>query len=309
MPSAESEETMTTKKDAMFHSAASEVVTPFTKDGEIDGALLSDEIGFMLDKGVAGIFVNGLASEFLMLTEKERRFAADTVIRAAAGRVPVVGNIYANSTAAALEQAAMYKELGADAVMIFTPYIYPYTRRGMFEYCDAIGRLCGLPVYICNAYDSINKFPPSLVAEIFAKNPAFRGYKDGTQNIIEQQRLIDLVGTDRHFELIAGSDAQIVTTMMLGGLGVISLITVVFPELIVKTVAAAESGDFKEATRLQAKVIRVREGIKKGPFMAAYKYVARKTGHPLGYMRHPLIEVSAEDAEAIDAVMISENMY
>lgn len=299
---------MTKKEDAMFYGAASEVVTPFTKDGAVDHALLAEEVRFMLSEGVTGIFVNGLASEFLMMTERERMECAKTVIGVCKGKAPVVGNIYANSTFYACEMAKEYRELGADAVMIFTPYIYPYTKEMTLEYFSRIADAAALPVYICNVSDSVNKYSPALLAEIFAKDDRFRGYKDGTQNIIDQQTLIDLIPAQRHFELIAGSDAQLRTTMMLGGVGIISLITTVFPSLIVDTVDACEKKNETLSAQLQAKVIRVRQALKTGPFMAAYKYAARKAGRDLGYMRHPLAEVSEKDAEIIDSILQREQM-
>ena len=83
----------------------------------------------------------------------------------------------------------------------------------------------------------------------------------------------------------------------------------VFPGLIAQTTGACERGDYAEGQRLQDKVNRLREGIKIGPFMAAYKYVARKTGHPLGFMRAPFCDLREAEQAKVDAIMKAEGVY
>jgi 4-hydroxy-tetrahydrodipicolinate synthase len=173
----------------------------------------------MTGSGVTGLFMNGLASEALMMPESDRIACAKTVLSAAKGKAPVMGNVIANSVNDGVEMAGIYAEIGADAVTITPPILYKYTSDGLYEYFDALASSVKLPVYIYNAPETGNKLPPQLTAKLFTNNAAFRGYKDSTQNIIEQQTLLSLIAPDRHFELLSGSDAQIATTMMLGGLG------------------------------------------------------------------------------------------
>ena len=87
---------------------------------------------------------------------------------------------------------------------------------------------------------------------------------------------------------------------MLGGIGGISLITVVYPELIADCCKACDEGNWEEAIKLQQTILKVREALKVGPFMAAYKYVSEKLGRPLGRMRKPLAYLSESDCLKID---------
>lgn len=294
---------MIQKEKVLFYGACSEVVTPFTERGAVDHKLLRGEIDFMIDSGITGFFVNGLASESLMMNAEDRIAAVATVLDAAKSRVPVMCNVVANSINEGVEITKRYAEMGADAICITPPILYKYTEDGIIDYYKTLASSSNLPVYIYNAPETGNKLSPLTVAHLFQMNEGFRGYKDSTQNIIEQQTLLHYISKERHFELLAGSDAQIVTTMMLGGVGVISLITVVFPQLIIDTVAAAQQGDWDKAIILQGKVLRVREALKIGPFMAAYKYVGEKIGHPLGKMKRPLSEVSNKDKVVIDSML------
>ena len=291
---------MLNKRNALFYGAASEVITPFANDGSVAYDLLEQEIQFMIDHGVTGFFVNGLASEALVLTKEERKKCAKVVYEACKGRVPVMGNIIANSVEDGVESAHTYAKIGYDAIIITPPPIYKYTQDGIFEFFDSIASSTELPCYIYNAPETGNKLSPAMIAKLFEKNERFMGYKDSTQSIIEQQTLIGLIGEERHFELLAGSDAQIVTTAMLGGAGGISLITVVFPDLIVECCEACEKGEWEKAIELQQKILKVREALKCVPFMAAYKYVSGRLGRPLGGMRKPMAYVSEKDCEIIE---------
>lgn len=291
---------MLNKKGALFHGPASEVITPFADDGSVAYDLLEQEIKFMIEHGVTGFFVNGLASEALVLTKEERKKCAEVVFRACGKRVPVMGNIIANSVEEGVEAAHVYAEIGYDAIIITPPPIYKYTQDGIFEFFNSIASATELPCYIYNAPETGNKLSPAMIARLFEKNAHFMGYKDSTQSIIEQQTLIGLIGEERHFELLAGSDAQIVTTAMLGGAGGISLITVVFPDLIADCCRACDEEDWEKAIKLQQKILKVREALKCGPFMAAYKYVSARLGRPLGGMRKPMAYVSEADCAQID---------
>lgn len=292
----------------LFHGPASEVITPFTEDGEIDFDLLAGEIEFLIKNGITGVFVNGLASEALMFSTKQRVETARTAVKVSNGRIPVVGNILYNSVDLAVECLRGYEEAGCDAVIMTPPAIYKYTAEGLFTYFKSIAESTQLPVYLYNAPETGNKVSPEIIAKLFEEVPNMRGYKDSTQDIIHQQTVLRLIGKERHFELMAGSDAQIVPTYMLGGVGVFSLITCVFPQLIVDTCKAAEAKDWDKAKELQEKILRIRQALKIGPFMAAYKYVGTLVNAPLGKMKAPLSEVSEGDKKKILEILNEQHM-
>jgi len=291
----------------LFSGAASELITPFNQNGDIDYPALGEEIEFILSSGIKGLYINGYQTEYLLLDRGERDEITRYIAGVVNGRVPIAGNILVDSLYEGKALAARYREIGLDAVMLFTPFTFPFSPQSTRILFSGIADETDLPAYICNA-PNINKLSPKQIVALFDSNPRFIGCKDATRNILELQQLIDLSG-DRHMELMAGSDSQIQVTMMLGGLGIFSLLTTLFPSMIAQTVEACEKKDWQKAALLQAKVNRIREAIKIGPFMAAYKYVARKIGHPLGYMRAPFIEISEADAIRIDAILTSEGVY
>lgn len=292
----------------LLYGAASEIITPFTENGEVDYELLEAEYEFLINNGITGLFVNGLASESLMLDVDQRVEVVRRAVTVSAGRVPVFGNLINNSIDLAVQCMRRYEDCGVDGIFITPPLIYKYTGEGLYDYFAGIASATTLPVYIYNAPETGNKVSPEILAKLFHNLPNLRGYKDSTQDVIHQQTLIDLIGKERHFELMAGSDAQILSTSLLGGKGIVSLITCVFPKLILDLVDAIERKDYDKAQELQGKVLRVRQALKVGPFMGAYKYVSELIGSPLGKMKAPLKEVSEADKAKIKDLLTKENM-
>lgn len=295
-------------QNLLFHGAASEVITPFTSEGVIDFELLGEEIEYLIKNQVTGVFVNGLASEALMLSTDQRVEVVKTAVRVAGGRIPVVGNLLYNSVDLAVDCVRQYEACGCDAIIITPPLIYKYTEDGLYHFFADIARETKLPVYLYNAPETGNKISPEIIGRLFAEVDNMRGYKDSTQDIIHQQTVLRLIGKDRHFELMAGSDAQILTTSMLGGVGVFSLLTCIFPKLIVDICTTIEEGDWETAKDMQEKILRVRQAMKIGPFMAAYKYVGGLVGAPLGKMKAPLSEVSETDKKKIVEILKEQGM-
>lgn len=292
----------------LFYGAASEVITPFTVDGKLELDLLISEVEFMINRGITGLFVNGLASEALMMNDADRLAAAATVRKASQGRVPVMGNVIANSISEGVRMAKEYEAMSMDALTLTPPLIYKYTTDGLYAFFSEVAGSVNLPTYIYNAPESGNKLSPELVARIFNQNSNFAGYKDSTQNTIELLTLLQLLQEGRRFELLSGSDALTMPIMMLGGIGVISLISVVFPQLIVDLCQACSEQDWIKATELQNKVLRVREALKIGPFMAAYKFIGAKVGNPLGVVKRPLSGLNEKEMDSISRLLIAEGL-
>ncbi len=294
--------------NCLFHGAASDLIAPFDEDGKVNEELLVNEVNFLIDNGVTGLFINGLAGEALMLTARERLEIVKNAVIASKGRVPTMSNVIFNSVPEAKDYIKQSEDLGVDAIIITPPVVYKYSDAALFDHFNSLACCTKLKVYIYNAPETGNKISPEIIARLFETTENFWGYKDSTQDIIHQQTVLRLIPDNRHFELLAGSDAQIVTTMMLGGVGILSLVTSVFPRIVVNVCDAAEEGNWEEAIAIQKKILRIRQALKIGPFMAAYKYVGELIGSPLGKMKWPLSEISESEKEKIKAILIEQEM-
>ncbi|MCR4428609.1 MAG: dihydrodipicolinate synthase family protein [Caldiserica bacterium] len=295
-------------QDVLFKGAITELLTPFTPKGEVDSELLGGEVQFQIKEGIGGLFVNGLASECLIMDLGQRIEAAKVTVSNAQKKVPVMGNIACNILTEALKLLEAYEDLGLDAVAITQPMVYPYPPNGVFQFLKEIIERSKLPVYIYNAPQSGYVLSPSFLARLFTNFKNVKGYKDSTQDIIHLQTLIREIGKERNLEIFAGSDATILPTLHLGGAGVISLVSTVFPKVVIDLCEAFFKGNFPLAQEIQFKILRIREILKIGPFMAGYKFVSGLIGNSVGTMKIPLKDLSEEERDKIRKGLAQEGL-
>ncbi len=289
-----------------FSGAITDILTPFAPNGEVDFGLYSPWLDFQIEGGVTGIFVNGLASEAILLEAEEQVRIADKTVQLLRGRAPVMGNVTAASTATAVRIIKGYEAAGVDAICVTNPPVYPYDPRSLFFHFGTAAKATSLPVYIYNAPQSGYLISPSLVAQIVNEYENVIGYKDSTLDFIHLQSVLSHVKKGKRFEVFAGSDALILSTMQLGGLGIISLLTAVFPRLVADLCSEITAGNFPRALELQLRVNRAREILKSGPFLAGYKFASRLVGYSTGSLRMPLSDLTEDEKKRIEKLLREE---
>ena len=140
--------------------------------------------------------------------------------------------------------------------------------------------------YIYNAPQTNNLLSPQLLAELANEYPHVRGYKDSTQSVVHLETAMGLI-QNPEFEYIAGSDSTIFTTLALGGCGIISFISIAFPQPIIQLCDAWFAGDVDLARERQAFVMKIRDVLRKGGNSAGYKYASALAGCPIQGSRYP----------------------
>ena len=126
-----------------------------------------------------------------------------------------------------------------------------------------------------------------------------RGYKNSVQDILHLQSVMELIPKECHFECIAGSDSTIFATLALGGCGIISWVSIMFPELIEELCDAYFKGDIEGARSLQFRVQKVRTILKHAPMDSGYRYAGELIGLPMGYPRQPMSQATEEQKNYI----------
>ncbi len=288
-----------------FKGAITELMTPYNDDFTINYDGLRQEIEFQIKSGIAGLFTNGIASECLFMTPEEQKSLMKFVAQTINGRVPLMANIWVSATSTALDLLDFYQSNGADAICIVQPCTYPITESGLYEHYTALIKRSQLPVYIYNAPQTQNTMSPGLVARLMNENENVKGYKESTQDLVHFQTMTKKVKREG-LEYLSGSDATILPIMQTGGCGVVSLISVVFPQPIIDLCDAVFANDRQRAIECQHKVLSIREVLKSAPApVAAYKYTADLLGiFPGGKSRAPLT-----DANYIQRQSIREALY
>ncbi len=239
-------------KNTVFTGAACAIVTPF-KNGVIDYESFKKLIDWQISEGIDAIVVAGTTGEGSTLTDEEHKavikFAVDTVT----GRVPVIAGTGSNDTTYAIELTKYACEVGADAVLLITPYYNKATQNGMIASFESIANASTKPCILYNVPSRTGcNLLPSSVAKL-AKHPNIVGVKEASGNISQIAEIAALCGDE--IDIYSGNDDQIVPVMSLGGKGVISVLANVVPADTSKICKTYLKGDTNTALKLQLKYL------------------------------------------------------
>lgn len=270
----------------LLKGAVTEVVATFNEDGSFNYDLFANQIDFQLEQGIKGIFLNGLAGEYLTTTWDEKVEMTKIAVKKCDGKVPVVGNIVETRPQNAMKMLKMYESEGVDGICITQPAMMAVPEDMMVKFYSNIAKATMLPVMVYNAPQTNNTLSPGTVCRIINENENVIGYKDSTQDIIHLQSVMAGV-KKKNFECFSGSDATTFPTLAIGGLGVISLISAVFPKPVIDVCELYFAGDVQGSFEMQKKILEIRTALKIGPFLSGYKYAASLIGLDLGFAREP----------------------
>ncbi len=293
-----------------FHGIIPAVMVPFQNDGrEVDQEALRAHIDFMIAKGVHGLFVNGTMGEGMVLNCDERKQVAEVVVDQTAGRIPVVIQVTSINQAETLELTQHAQAIGAYGVSIIAPSFYPYDHAALKAfYMEIAQQVPGLPIYLYNNPGrSGNGLSPKLVAELAKECGNVVGIKDSSKDLILFQDYIDKTSQD--FTAIIGTDGLVLTALAVGGRGVVSAIANPFPEPFVRLYDAFNRGDFAEAKKQNQVIGQLREALKLGPYLAAYKHAIQGRGHyRFGGYRKPLRDFNTAEKAAFEVALAAVDL-
>ena len=278
-----------------FEGIFSPVITPFTKDDEFDEEKLTEYLDFLTKHGVHGLFMLGTNGEGPLLTVEEKKKVIKTAVEYSEGKIPVVAGTGCISTKETVKLSKYAEKVGADAVHVVTPYYYPISQQGLLKHYTKIAESIELPIiiYYIPARTGVKIDVSTLIK--LAEVPNIIGIKDSSKDVGWFYNAVVSIREKRpNFLFFGGSDALIYTHLMLGGNGAVSAVANVFPEIVVKLYKEFKAGNYKKAKDLQDKVLRIRQALKKAPYMAGVKGALKLRGMNLGELRNPLQSLSEE---------------
>lgn len=284
----------------MFKGSIPALVTPF-KDGELDLETLAKLVEWHIAEGSHGLVPVGTTGESPTLSHEEHVRVIAEVVKAAAGRVPVIAGAGSNSTEEGIYLIREAERVGADAALVVTPYYNKPTQRGMIAHFKAMHDACNLPIIIYNIPGrSVVDMTPETMAEL-AGLPRIIGVKDATGKIerVSQQRA--LCGPD--FIQLSGEDATALGFNAHGGVGCISVTANVAPRLCAEFQEATLRGDFARALEYQDRLMPLHEAIFIEPGLCGAKYALSRLGMCSEEVRLPLVPILPETRARIDAAM------
>ncbi|MDK2954490.1 4-hydroxy-tetrahydrodipicolinate synthase [Kosmotoga sp. DU53] len=287
----------------MFRGAASAVITPF-KGNEIDYDSFDKFLKFQLDSGINGLIVLGTTGEAPTVTSEERREIISFAVKKVGGRVPVIIGTGSNSTAHSIELSQEAFELGADGVLVVTPYYNKPTQEGLYRHYEAIAKSVPGPVIIYNVpgRTGINIIPETVLRCAQIENIV--GIKEASGNQAQVDELLRLKAKVRpEFKVWSGNDDQAFHLVCSGGDGVISVLSNVAPSQTVEMIAAALDGDLEKAREIHLKLFPLMKALFIETNPIPVKFATHLLGFGSGTLRLPLTEASERTREVVKKAM------
>ena len=269
----------------MLKGSMPALVTPF-KDGAVDVDTLKSLVNWHIEQGSHGLVPVGTTGESPTLTHEEHEMVVAEVVKAAAGRVPVIAGAGSNNTAESLRFMTHAKEVGATAALVVTPYYNKPTQAGLIAHFKTLHDACELPIVIYNIPGrSVVDMSPQTMGEL-AKLPRIIGVKDATGDLARvcEQRIT--CGAD--FLQISGEDATAHGFNAQGGIGCISVTANAAPKLCAELQNACLAGDYATALDLQDKLMPLHQAIFTEPGLVGAKYAMSQLGLCSDEVRLPL---------------------
>ena len=243
---------MKNSQKPLFTGTCTALVTPF-KNGEIDYKSLENLIEFQISNGIDALLINGTTGESATLGECEKRELISFAARVVACRVPLIAGTGSSSTKKAIHLSQFACDVGADAVLVVTPYYNKASNEGLIQHYEAIANEIDVPLILYNVPSRTGVNIPLAVYEKLSEHKNITGVKEANPSISDFAKLSQKCGST--LDLYSGNDDLILPTLSLGGLGVISVISNVLPRETGEICRLWFEGKTKEATELQLKLL------------------------------------------------------
>ena len=289
-------------KNPLFRGVATALITPLCeKTDSVDYQSLGRLIDWQIKKGINALVIAGTTGEGSTLSDEEHRevlrFSAERV----AGRVPVIAGTGSNDTAYAISLTKYACEVGCDGMLVVTPYYNKATQNGLIKMFTAIADASTKPIILYNvpSRTGVNILPRTYLA--LAEHPMICGIKEANGNISSIVETASLVGDK--LDIYSGNDDQIVPVLAMGGAGVISVLSNVFPSETVRICDSWFSGDVKTSRELQCRYLPFINAL----FSEVNPIPVKAAMHVMGwcenYLRLPLTPMEKANEEKLIAAL------
>jgi len=286
----------------MFKGTGTALITPFKEDLSVDYDSIKKIVSQQLKGGVDALIVLGTTGESPVIDDDERKKIIRTIQEEVKGKVPIIVGTGTNDTRHVVELNRMAEELNADGLLIVNPYYNKGTQKSLIEHYKYISERTTLPIILYNvpSRTAMNILPETAI-RIFEDCRNVVGIKEASGNISQIAELIASKPSD--FLVYSGNDDQTLPIMALGGVGVVSVFSNPYPQLMKKLTDAMLKHQMDEAQRLNNKYndMMTRLFIESSP--APVKYVMSKLGYCRNVLRLPLSRLTENSIPVLDATM------
>ena len=287
-------------KKTIFKGMASAVVTPMNENG-VDYEAFGRFIDFQIENGINALVVVGTTGENATLEPWEQKEVIRFAVEHTAGRVPVIAGTGTNNTEHVLANTKAACEVGADAILVVTPYYNKATQNGLIKHFTTVADASTVPVILYNVPGRTGcNLQPKTVAKL-AEHPNIVAIKEAAGNMAQMVELAALCGDK--LDIYSGEDALTVPFISMGAAGTISVLSNVAPKLSVEMTDKALAGDFAGAAALQCKLLGLINALFSEVNPIPVKAAVSRMGFCEDYLRLPLTPMEDKTREVLYAEM------
>ncbi len=288
-------------KPILFRGSGVALATPFAEDG-LDEARLRERIEWQIEQRTDALIICGTTGEPSTMPQEERDRAVEIALEVSNGRVPVIVGTGSNSTRTCVKLSKRAEQLGADGLLIVTPYYNRPSQKGLAEHYLAVASEVGLPIILYNVpgRTGVNLLPETNAR--LAEQQNIVALKEANGDLVQLMQTISLLG--EQLTIYSGEDTQVLPIMALGGAGVISVAANVIPHQMHDMAVSFLMGDVRRCRTLQMLWLPLIKLLFVEPNPQPLKAAMKLMGMDSGRLRAPLAEVG----EALEARLKAELM-
>lgn len=291
-------------KKLEVHGNIPAMVTPFKKNEEIDEEALRELVNYLINGKVHAIFASGTVGTFYLMNANERIHVGEIVVDEVNGRVPVYIGAGGITVRENIKVAKAAKDIGADAVVVLTPYYIKVSDEELYDYFKTIAASIDIPVIIYNnpprAHINIS---PKILGRLLDEVSNIVAMKDSSGDLALFEDYIEVA--KNRISLITGKDELIYASLLVGGKGMVNAVGNIIPEIVTELYEKVLAGKIKEALELQHKIFILKEAFLEGTYPAPIMAALNMIGLNGGYPRKPVLPIKKEAEEKLRKTLIS----
>lgn len=288
-------------KKIIFKGCGTAIATPFDENG-VNFSEFQKLLEFQVQNGANAIIVCGTTGESSTMTDSERKETIKFAIEVVNGRIPVIAGTGSNCTASAIEMSKFATNVGADGILIVTPYYNKATQTGLIEHYKAIAQAVPntpIIVYSVPSRTGVNILPETCLE--LSKIENIVAIKEASGNLSQVAKIASLCG--ENLNIYSGNDDQVLPILSLGGIGVISVFSNIAPKIFSDMIKNYFSGNLKEATATQLNSVELIDALFCEVNPIPVKAALNLMGYNFGEPRLPLTPISSSNLIKLQTAM------
>ena len=288
----------------IFKGSAVALVTPFDENGKVNVKKVKELVDFQIENGTDAIVACGTTGEASTMSDEEHLLAIKTIVDAVDKRVPVIAGTGGNDTAHSIYMSQKAEKLGADALLIITPYYNKANKSGLRKHFVSIANSVKLPIILYNVPSRTKvNIPPALVADLAKNVDNIVALKEACGDLAQVAEVCRLV--PEGFAVYSGNDDSILPLLSLGGAGVISVLANICPSETHDLVAKFMEGDIEGSRKLQLGMKPLIDALFIEVNPVPIKTAANLLGFNVGDLRLPLAEMEEQNLEVLKRELVN----